>query len=456
MRAALVEPPSLIVASFTALTYHTFLTTVTSLADTFDMGTYRGVPTKPLGTHPLKRAMFDLERLPAERRAMWEPVERSFDEPFVGVTTNGHVVEGLRPLRDDGFDPAPVTRAAVELLAVVTPAERAQVVLPVDGDEWRRWTNAYATWEPHGLLLTDTGRAVRDAVVEVLRTSLSGGGFAETRDCMRLNETLAELYGDRENLGEWTYRFAIFGTPSTAEPWGWQLHGHHVDLSMLVVGRQVCLSPVFLGAEPRIADDGRFRGVRVFDAEGQRGLDVHHSLSTDQLDVAVLHPSMRNADLPPHLNHPTEGRHRSGAGKDNLVLPYEGLAGSRMTPAQRELLMQLVDVYVSRWPDGPARTKRDEVRHHLDHTHLAWVGGGEPGDAFYYRVHSPVILIEFDHHRGVFLDNPEPAPFHVHTIVRTPHGGDYGRDLLRLHHDDRINPLGGRGARAVAHVPSAC
>ena len=30
-------------------------------------------------------------------------------------------------------------------------------------------------------------------------------------------------------------------------------------------------------------------------------------------------------------------------------------------------------------------------------------------------------------HRGVFLDYDTPKPFHVHTVLRTPHGNDYGR-----------------------------
>ena len=51
-----------------------------------------------------------------------------------------------------------------------------------------------------------------------------------------------------------------------------------------------------------------------------------------------------------------------------------------------------------------------------------------------YRIQSPVTFIEFDHHTGVFLTNDEPAKFHVHTIVRTPNGNDYGLDLLRLHY----------------------
>lgn len=37
-------------------------------------------------------------------------------------------------------------------------------------------------------------------------------------------------------------------------------------------------------------------------------------------------------------------------------------------------------------------------------------------------------------HSGVFLTNRKPAKFHVHTIVRTPNGNDYGIDLLRQHY----------------------
>ena len=46
----------------------------------------------------------------------------------------------------------------------------------------------------------------------------------------------------------------------------------------------------------------------------------------------------------------------------------------------------------------------------------------------------PVLLVEFDRHKGVFLDNDEPEKFHIHIIVRTPNGNDYGKDLLRQHY----------------------
>jgi Protein of unknown function (DUF3500) len=65
---------------------------------------------------------------------------------------------------------------------------------------------------------------------------------------------------------------------------------------------------------------------------------------------------------------------------------------------------------------------------------FSWIGSGEREGPSYYRVHSPVFLIEYDNHPGIFLDNPEPEPFHIHTIVRTPNGNDYGKDLLRQHY----------------------
>lgn len=46
-----------------------------------------------------------------------------------------------------------------------------------------------------------------------------------------------------------------------------------------------------------------------------------------------------------------------------------------------------------------------------------------------------MILIEFDHQRPVALERSGmPTRNHIHTVVRTPNGNDYGKDLLRQHH----------------------
>ena len=54
-------------------------------------------------------------------------------------------------------------------------------------------------------------------------------------------------------------------------------------------------------------------------------------------------------------------------------------------------------------------------------------------------MHSPVVLREFDHQRPANLrqlakDPQAPNRQHIHVVVRTPNGNDYGKDLLRQHY----------------------
>jgi hypothetical protein len=84
-----------------------------------------------------------------------------------------------------------------------------------------------------------------------------------------------------------------------------------------------------------------------------------------------------------------------------------------------------------------------EIADHLDETWVCWIGGWQPGDVFYVRVQSPVIIAELDHHCGVFLDYDVPKPFHIHTVLRTPHRNDYGRSWVRqwqAHHSGEGHP----------------
>jgi hypothetical protein len=133
----------------------------------------------------------------------------------------------------------------------------------------------------------------------------------------------------------------------------------------------------------------------------------------------------------------------AGAFKDNAVIGYEGLRGDELSEAQQRLLLTLIGTYVGWQRDGHAAVQMSEVDAHLGETHFAWMGAVGDDGPFYYRVHSPVVLIEFDHHPGVVFDNLEPSRHHIHSILRTPNGGDYGADLLRQHHE-RFDHSGGR------------
>src|SRR6202035_4562337 len=101
---------------------------------------------------------------------------------------------------------------------------------------------------------------------------------------------------------------------------------------------------------------------------------------------------------------------------------------------------ELVDLYISNMDDGHARVKMDEVKRHAGNTRFAWISGTEADSVFYYRILTPVVLIEFDHQRPASLarfaaDPKQPTRQHIHVVVRTPNGNDYGKDLLREHYE---------------------
>jgi hypothetical protein len=354
-------------------------------------------------------------------------VEGSAAVPFTGITTDGHVVPGMYRLEDTGLDPAPAVEAARALLSALSPALRSRVLLPVDATAWRMWTNAYPAWEPDGVYLDDLDDTGREAAMGLARASLSTKGFADVRGTMRLNAELGQLIGQyHDTLIEWAYWITLFGEPTAEGPWGWQLFGHHVCVSCFILGGQMVLTPTFLGAE--------FESQQIFAEHRGLGLELVNALSSAQRDKAVLYPSMRAEDLPFELAGSVDGRHLGAAGQDNRIIPYAGLAAEFMSPGQQELLVRLVGSFVSRMPAGPAEAKLAEVRRHLGGTHFAWIGQADDDTPFYFRVHSPVVLAEYDNHPGIFLDFDQPQPFHVHTVIRTPNGNDYGADLLRQHY----------------------
>ena len=355
--------------------------------------------------------------------------------PFVGITSGGDRRSGLFPLASTGVSTQPMVDAAGAFLASLDGPQRAAVIFPIDADEWRKWCNVHIYLMRHGLLLDDLGDRPRFAALELLRASLSARGFQNVRDVMRFNEVLAEITGSVDEYGEWLYFLSIFGTPSMTEPWGWQLDGHHLNLHCFVLGDQLVMTPAFLGSEPCHATAGRYAGLRVFDDEERRGLAMVRSLSAEQARQAVLFSSILSTDVPPERSVPIDGQMMACAFQDNRRLDYEGLRASDMTDGQRRLLRQLVETYVGRIRDGHADVTLAEVDRYFDETHFCWMGATDDVNPFYYKVQSPVILIEFDHEPGVVFDNDEPTRHHVHTIVRTPNGNDYGIDLLRQHYE---------------------
>jgi len=372
---------------------------------------------------------------PLPRDLLFGPWEKLYRDGFVGVTTDATALGGLYSLQPNGAPVEAMVAAATRLLAIVAPELSAAMRFAVDAREWRRWNNTEMYIYHYGLRLEELSVEVREAILSVVRESLSAKGYEKARDVMRLNHFLGELVGNTKVLGEWSYNFSLFGEPSLKDPWGWQVTGHHLALNCLVIEQQMVLSPVFMGAEPNYADAGPFAGTRLFQDEEHAGLELVRSLTPALREQAILYHSTLGGDLPPERRHRADQLHLGGAFQDNRVIPYEGAPVAAFSAQQRKRLLALIDAYVATLPPGPLAARMDEVERHLGATRFCWIGGTDDDSTFYYRVQSPVIMIEFDQHSGVFLTNERPAKFHIHTIVRTPNGNDYGADLLRQHYE---------------------
>ena len=244
-----------------------------------------------------------------------------------------------------------------------------------------------------GVSFLEMSEAQRAAAFGLLRASLSAKGLKLSQDIMKLNHTLGELNNNNfTEYGEWLYHITVMGEPSATKPWGWQIDGHHLIINYFVLGDQV----------------------------------VMRSLDEGQRKQAIL-----------DANKPGNNNYAEGF-KDNAVVPRTGVLGANLNAAQRKELLALVELFVDNMDGGHAQVKMAEVRAHLEQTSFAWVGGTADDSVYYYRIHSPVVLIEFDHQRPAntrhLQKNPQqPIRDHIHVVVRTPNGNDYGKDLLRQH-----------------------
>ncbi|KAL6251317.1 hypothetical protein RBB50_001525 [Rhinocladiella similis] len=366
----------------------------------------------------------------------WSKIwEKHYNEPYRGITTDGQVIPDLYHLASEGEDHgAPVTKmvqAAEHVLAVATPQQRDILKKAVDAHEWRAWLNPEIYVYRHGLRLEEVSDDLVSAIHDLMHASLSDYGYHKASGCMKINHFLGEVVNGKKVLNVKSYNFTIFGTPSETEPWGWQLFGHHFDMNCFVIGTQMVVSPVFMGAEPNIIDDGPYKGLELFTDQEQTALALINSMDQETLSRVRLYRELQGPEYPEGRYHPADQRHLGGAFQDNRIIPYEGVEVTTMSTTEQDLVRQLVALSISYLPERAMNAMLKDIEAQWQQTFFVWIGAFKREDGFYYKIHSPVILIEYDHHSGVFLNNALPLPFHIHTLVRIPNGNDYGKELLR-------------------------
>ncbi|XP_014557788.1 hypothetical protein COCVIDRAFT_14929 [Bipolaris victoriae FI3] len=378
--------------------------------------------------------------------------EKLLEEPYTGVTNDGKVRPGLFKAQDEGANVQAAFEKVGELLEGLDDEKRNKLVYPINAREWRAWSNPEFLLRPFGLRLEEVPESTAQSILAVVEASLSPEGYQKALSAMRINHFLGEVVKLPNILNKYSYNFLLFGMPSASasSPWGWLLYGHHLDIACFFKGPQVVITPSFTGAEPNIIDQGEWKGTQILHKEGNLGLKLMQSLSAEERQIAQVFKKMRDEGMKQVYGNsnndeskrdelitdtwgPDDQRHRCGAFRDNRVVPYEGILVSSLNPTQQDIILAICHEFLLYHPSNARELKLKQIKQHLDETYFCWIGGFSDDDAFYFRIQSPVILVEFDHHSGVFLTNKEPAKYHTHTIVRTPNAGDYGQAIRDNH-----------------------
>ena len=341
-------------------------------------------------------------------------------------------------VQDEGVPIASIVEAVKELLGQLTSEQQKKVSYPLNAKEWRAWSNPEFLLRPFGLRLEEVNDKISTSILAVLEATFSPEGYQKALAAMRINHFLGEICHVPNIMNKDSYNFLLFGEPSIDRPWGWSFYGHHLCLSVFLLGTQIVISPTFTGAEPNIIDEGEWSGTQILNVEGDLGLKLMQSLPDELKSKAQIFKLMRDpgmlqsGDLTEDRWNQDDQRHLCGAFRDNRIVPMEGVPISDFTSEQQQLVLDITEHFILYLPEKARKMRLEQAKSHFDATYFCWIGGWGNEDPFYYRIQSPVIIMEFDHHSGVFLTNSEPAKFHIHTILRTPNAGDYGCALRTL------------------------
>lgn len=313
-----------------------------------------------------------------------------------------------------------MTKAAVNLLDVLTPELREKACQPFDGNERFRWHYIpIEMWERQGVSLIELNAKQQEAAFSLMQSGLSSNGYEKARAIINLENILGAIEkksGDTklERNPEFYY-FTIFGDPTGNGAWGWRAEGHHVSLNFTVVNRElISPTPFFFGSNPAEVLEGNEKGLRVLYAEEELARQLLTSFTPYQKTHAVI-----NTEAPADILTRNAPKVEFDA--------VEGFAAENMQTYQRELLVQLVHEYIDRLPDEVAKIERQKLQDgSINDIHFAWAGGEERRTPHYYRIHGPFFFVEYD--------NTQNSANHIHSVWRHIED-DFGLDLLRLHYN---------------------
>jgi len=313
---------------------------------------------------------------------------------------------------------AVVTQDMIEatdaFLASLSPEQRQQATFEFSATERIDWH--FIPKERTGVMLKEMSLEQRRAAHHLIQSALSNKGYFKAISVMFLEEILRQMEkgrpGNEQRRDQEKYWFAVFGTPTADQPWGWRVEGHHLSLNFTSVHGLVVSTPMFFGANPGEIRSGPRAGLRVLGVEESLARKLVKSLRAKQLQRTVI-----------AVEAPSDVITAPGNEID-LGAPA-GLPTTTMDSAQNELLDTLIDEYITNLRPELSQSELQTIHGGRNKIHFAWAGGFDVGEGHYYRIHGPTFVIEYD--------NTQNDANHIHTVWHSL-TDDFALDTLRKHH----------------------
>ena len=308
--------------------------------------------------------------------------------------------------------------AARSFLASLPADLRDSTQFPLNSDERLAWH--FVPKDRVGVSLLELDDTQSELIGPLLASALSPEGLLKARDVMKHENILRRIetaagapLASRRDPGK--YHTTVFGVPAANAPWAWRFEGHHLSINVTQFpGEPPVIAPLFIGANPAKVPDGAEAGFRMLADEEDLARELVTMLPAERRKIALIRDTAF-ADIL--------------TGNDPKVKPLElaGLAAADMNAAERTQLRRLLEVYTGRMIEPAAKDALARIeRAGFGKLHFAWAGGIETGQAHYYRIHGPTVLIEYD--------NTQNDANHIHTVYRDLER-DLGGDPLRAHYD---------------------
>ena len=305
-----------------------------------------------------------------------------------------------------------MTNAAKAYLNALSPELRARSIFPFDSDERLNWH--FVPLERKGVALREMTSAQKHLAEALLSAGLSQQGIIKAHTIMSLDQILKDMEkGKGPERDPEKYYVTIFGEPSEQGTWGYRFEGHHISLNFTVVNGRIASSPSFFGDNPAEVKEGPRAGLRALMREEDLGRELVKSLDDAQRNVAIVDKTAPKDILT------FDSRKAALNGQPN------GLPFSKMSAKSKQVLTELVSEYATNFPPQISDFRMEQFRKNQGNLYFAWSGGIEKGEPHYYRVQTPVFLIEYD-------DTQNNAN-HIHSVWRD-YAGDFGEDLLAQHY----------------------